>query len=312
MVYAQGRRPRDARATCPRRARTTARFCISDDEVLTLADAAMKIEDHYSRKAGRPTPMDIEWAKDGVDGQLYIVQARPETVASQRAPSAWSRNTGSAAKGKVLRQRPRRRRQDRHRQGAGHHRRRAARPVPARRGAGRRHHDARLGHGDEERPPRSSPTAAGAPAMRPSSRASSASRRSSAATTRRQRCAPATRSPCPAPRATSAASTPARSPFTVTRTDLSTLARPRTQLMVNLGNPDIAFQTSVAAQRRRRPGAHGVHRRRAHQGASDGAGASGEDRRRQRCASRSRALDRRAIAQPERLLRAASWPKAWA
>jgi pyruvate,water dikinase len=52
---------------------------------MTLADAAIKIEAHYSRKAGQPTPMDVEWAKDGVDGQLYIVQARPETVASQRA-----------------------------------------------------------------------------------------------------------------------------------------------------------------------------------------------------------------------------------
>ena len=62
------------------------RYCISDDDVLTLAEAAVKIEDHYSRKAGHAMPMDIEWAKDGLDGQLYMVQARPETVASQRAP----------------------------------------------------------------------------------------------------------------------------------------------------------------------------------------------------------------------------------
>lgn len=65
------------------------RFCIDDAEVLTLADAAIKIEDHYSKNAGHPMPMDIEWAKDGDDGQLYIVQARPETVVSQRAPTGF-------------------------------------------------------------------------------------------------------------------------------------------------------------------------------------------------------------------------------
>ena len=59
------------------------RFCITDDEALALAGHAIAIEDHYSQAAGHPMPMDIEWAKDGVDGKLYIVQARPETVASQ-------------------------------------------------------------------------------------------------------------------------------------------------------------------------------------------------------------------------------------
>jgi pyruvate,water dikinase len=60
------------------------RFCISDQDVLSLAGFAIKIEQHYSANAGQARPMDIEWAKDGVDGQLYIVQARPETVVSQR------------------------------------------------------------------------------------------------------------------------------------------------------------------------------------------------------------------------------------
>ncbi|WP_293677420.1 phosphoenolpyruvate synthase [uncultured Phenylobacterium sp.] len=60
------------------------RYCLTDAEVLSLTDVAMRIEDHYSKRAGRPTPMDIEWAKDETDGRLYIVQARPETVASQR------------------------------------------------------------------------------------------------------------------------------------------------------------------------------------------------------------------------------------
>jgi len=57
-------------------------FCLSDGDVLELADAAVTIEDHYGH------PMDIEWAKDGIDGKVYIVQARPETVASQRQVSS--------------------------------------------------------------------------------------------------------------------------------------------------------------------------------------------------------------------------------
>ncbi|MBW1669394.1 MAG: phosphoenolpyruvate synthase [Deltaproteobacteria bacterium] len=61
------------------------RFCVSDDEVLTLAGYAIAIEGHYSKKAGKERPMDIEWAKDGISGDLFIVQARPETVQSQRA-----------------------------------------------------------------------------------------------------------------------------------------------------------------------------------------------------------------------------------
>jgi len=59
------------------------RFCISDDEVLQLAQFACVIEEHYSDIAGQTRPMDIEWAKDGLTNQLYIVQARPETVHSQ-------------------------------------------------------------------------------------------------------------------------------------------------------------------------------------------------------------------------------------
>ena len=53
------------------------RFCLNDTEVRSLARQAMLIEQHYAR------PMDIEWGKDGLDGQLYILQARPETVRSR-------------------------------------------------------------------------------------------------------------------------------------------------------------------------------------------------------------------------------------
>ena len=59
-----------------------ARFCLTDSDVLELAGYACAIEQHYGR------PMDMEWAKDGIDGKLYIVQARPETVASQHSVTA--------------------------------------------------------------------------------------------------------------------------------------------------------------------------------------------------------------------------------
>ena len=60
------------------------KFAVTDDEILTLARWACLIEDHYSAKRGAPSPMDIEWAKDGLTGELFIVQARPETVQSQK------------------------------------------------------------------------------------------------------------------------------------------------------------------------------------------------------------------------------------
>jgi len=59
-------------------------FCIHNEDVLTLADYAIKVENHYSQHAGHHMPMDMEWAKDGIDGRLYLIQARPETATSQR------------------------------------------------------------------------------------------------------------------------------------------------------------------------------------------------------------------------------------
>ncbi|WP_395739857.1 phosphoenolpyruvate synthase [Prosthecobacter sp.] len=61
-----------------------ARFALDDDDILQLARWACVIEDHYSARRGRPTPMDIEWAKDGRSGELFIVQARPETVQARK------------------------------------------------------------------------------------------------------------------------------------------------------------------------------------------------------------------------------------
>lgn len=62
-----------------------ARYALSDAEILHLARWACIIEDHYSAVKGSHSPMDIEWAKDGTTGELFIVQARPETVHSQKA-----------------------------------------------------------------------------------------------------------------------------------------------------------------------------------------------------------------------------------
>ncbi len=61
------------------------RFALSDDDILELARFAVRIEAHYSQLAGQPMPMDIEWAKDGQSGELFIVQARPETVRARES-----------------------------------------------------------------------------------------------------------------------------------------------------------------------------------------------------------------------------------
>jgi pyruvate,water dikinase len=60
-------------------------FALNNEEILQLANWACIIEDHYSQVHGVETPMDIEWAKDGTSGELFIVQARPETVQSQKS-----------------------------------------------------------------------------------------------------------------------------------------------------------------------------------------------------------------------------------
>jgi pyruvate, water dikinase len=85
LVYADGSKGTRSEPT-PAEERT--RYCLIDDDVLTLAKWACEIERHYSTRAGHPQPMDIEWAKDGVTGELVIVQARPETVHSMKPRTA--------------------------------------------------------------------------------------------------------------------------------------------------------------------------------------------------------------------------------
>jgi pyruvate,water dikinase len=77
MIFSEGGTTHTTR-NIPTPKADRARYCLTDDDVLELAGAAIAIERHYER------PMDMEWAKDGLDGKLYVVQARPETVASQR------------------------------------------------------------------------------------------------------------------------------------------------------------------------------------------------------------------------------------
>jgi pyruvate, water dikinase len=242
MVYAAVA-GRETTRNVPTPREDQARFCIADDDVLTLADAAIRIEDHYSTRAGRPTPMDIEWAKDGLDGQLYIVQARPETVASQR-PVGVVDEYRLAAKGTV---------------------RASGRAVGAKIAAGtaRVITDAsQLGEfqagevlvADTTMPDWGTVMKAAAAVV-----TNRGGRTCHAAIVARELGIPAvvgcddattalrTGDPVTVSCAEGAtghvyAGTLA---FSCTRNDLSALARPQTRLMVNLGNPDIAFQTAM-------------------------------------------------------------------
>ena len=87
---AEGLRRCRLRLAIARAARST------DEEILTLARWACAIEEHYSRTRGMPTPMDIEWAKDGRTGELFILQARPETVHAQQHGRTRSSSIGFA------------------------------------------------------------------------------------------------------------------------------------------------------------------------------------------------------------------------
>src|SRR6202521_865926 len=81
LIYATGTRSTRSEATP---ARDRVQYCLSDSEVSQLARWACLIEEHYSKLAQQPQPMDIEWAKDGLTGQLLVLQARPETVHSDK------------------------------------------------------------------------------------------------------------------------------------------------------------------------------------------------------------------------------------
>ncbi len=81
MIYAAGTKPTKIISTSDAERQS---FILSDEEILQLASWAQIIEDHYSAVHKTWTPMDMEWAKDGVTGDLFIVQARPETVQARK------------------------------------------------------------------------------------------------------------------------------------------------------------------------------------------------------------------------------------
>jgi pyruvate,water dikinase len=101
MIYTRDPVTAEATRNVPVKKAERQRFSITDDEVLELARYAVAIERHYSKQAGRPRPMDIEWARDGVSGKLFIVQARPETVHSIRT-DAFQEVFTLQQRGKVL------------------------------------------------------------------------------------------------------------------------------------------------------------------------------------------------------------------
>ena len=77
-------------------------LCLSDEEIITLAKAVCAIEDLYSEQKGSWCPMDVEWAKDGFDNTIYIVQARPETIHAQKQASYNQYQLASQTNPKVL------------------------------------------------------------------------------------------------------------------------------------------------------------------------------------------------------------------
>ena len=218
------------------------RFCIGDSDVFTLADYAIKVERHYSEKAGHHKPMDMEWAKDGIDGELYMVQARPETVESQR-------------QGNILKQ---------------YHLEREGEilvrgyAIGTRITVGRARHITDVAHLNEFRPGEVLVADTTTPDWEPVMKTAAAivtnrgGRTCHAAIVARELGIPAVVGCDNAteiiPRGekvtvSCAAGDEGRVyrgelPFKVIETDLSDLPRPKTRIMINLGNPDLAFATS--------------------------------------------------------------------
>jgi len=85
MVYGEGEEERVK--TVPTEEKSRQRFCLNDDDILKLSGWVVIIEDYYSKIREKWTPMDVEWAIDGSTGEMFIVQARPETIHSQKNPT---------------------------------------------------------------------------------------------------------------------------------------------------------------------------------------------------------------------------------
>jgi pyruvate, water dikinase len=213
------------------------RYCISDDDVLTLADYAIKIERHYGR------PMDMEWAKDGVDGKLYVVQARPETVASQRQPTVLESYVFDEGDREVLAE---------------------GRSVGEKIAAGKAHLISDVAHLHDFKPGEVLVADTTTPDWEPVMKTAAAivtnrgGRTCHAAIIARELGVPAvvgtgdatTTVPDGEVVTVSCAEGDTgriyrdQVAFHVERTDVGDIKRPRTKIMINLGNPDLAFKTS--------------------------------------------------------------------
>jgi len=217
-------------------------FCISDDEALVLADYAVKVEKHYSQKAGHHMPMDMEWAKDGIDGQLYMVQARPETVVSQRKGNTLQEYILKGS-GEILV---------------------TGRAVGEKIAAGKAHIIANTAHLPEFKKGEVLVADTTTPDWEPVMKIAAAivtnrgGRTCHAAIVSRELGIPAVVGAENATKLILGGKEVTVScaegdvgkiyrgevPFEVKETDLRTLPRPATEVMINLGNPDIAFKTS--------------------------------------------------------------------
>lgn len=84
MIYATGKSAVEQTKIVKTPMSDTKKFVLTDDEILPMATWGATVEAHYSERAKKWTPMDMEWAKDGITGELFLVQARPETVQAER------------------------------------------------------------------------------------------------------------------------------------------------------------------------------------------------------------------------------------
>src|SRR5271167_3532323 len=213
-----------------------ARFCRTDEDVLELAGYACTIEQHYGR------PMDMEWAKDGIDGKLYIVQARPETVASQRSVTALESYV-LEGRGEILAE---------------------GRSVGERIASGAVRRIENLTHLAEFKPGEVLVADTTTPDMEPVMKTAAAivtnrgGRTCHASIIARELGIPAVVGTGDATTCVPDGEVVTVScaegdtgrvyrgeiGFHVDRTEVAGLARPRTQIMINLGNPDLAFKTS--------------------------------------------------------------------
>ncbi len=211
-------------------------FCITDEDVLELAGYAIKIERYYGR------PMDMEWAKDGLDGKLYLVQARPETVASQREATSLESYVLDAD-GEILVE---------------------GRSVGERIGAGEARAIENLSKLSEFRPGEVLVADITTPDWEPVMKTAAAivtnrgGRTCHAAIIARELGIPAVVGCGDATTALAGAGPITVScaegdtgrirrgkvAFHVERTEVGEIERPRTKIMINLGNPDLAFKTS--------------------------------------------------------------------